>query len=195
MVVLGLIVVLTSVVCAEERDQRASLSTKDFFEAARSGQTTTVDSFLNKGMDIETRDEEIGATALYLASEKGQKGIVETLLVHGAKVNTVTAIGRRTPLHAAATREIAKLLIEKGADVNARAVGGLTPLHTVLFRYDPKVPRDVQVKIKFELIKLLIAKGADPNIKDTYLRASPMDIAVKEGNRELISIFRGEGKL
>lgn len=186
MAALGLIALLASAVCAEGH-KASNLSTKDFFKAVRSGQKPAVESFLSGGIDIEIRDEELGATALYLASEKGQKEIVEVLLAHGAKVNTLTATQRRTPLHDAATPEIAKLLIAKGADVNARAVGGLTPLHTVLFRNVP------QVKVKIELIKLLIAKGADPNIKDTYLRASPMDIAVKERDEELLSILRGEG--
>jgi ankyrin repeat protein len=189
MATLGLIALLSSVTAAEDRVQSA----KGFFEAVLSGDKPRVESFLNAGIDFEAKDDEIGATALFLACEKGHKAVVELLIARGANVNAPTAIGRRTPLHSAATPEIAKLLIEKGADVNARAVGGLTPLHTVLFRYDPKVPSVVQVKVKFELIKLLIANSADPNIKDTYLRASPMDIAVKEGNKELASILKGEG--
>lgn len=50
--------------------------------------------------------------------------------------------------------ELAKLLIEKGADVNAKEWDGSTPLHVVAFNGS------------LEFAKLLIEKGADVNCKD-----------------------------
>ncbi|MGY8732999.1 MAG: ankyrin repeat domain-containing protein [Pirellulales bacterium] len=81
---------------------------------------------------------------------------VKQHLAAGTDVNAKASNG--TPLHLAATfghKEIAELLIDKGADVNA--VGGLlgwTPLHWAA-REGRK-----------EVAELLIAKGADVNAKD-----------------------------
>src|SRR5687767_11062910 len=54
-------------------------------------------------------------------------------------VKQVDAFGA-TPLHAAATKgnvEVIKLLLEHKADVNARALGGLTPLHAAVSSNQP----------------------------------------------------------
>ena len=61
-----------------------------------------------------------------------------------------------TPLHLSTIRghkEIAELLIAKGADVNAKLQDGFTPLHYAA---------DEGHK---EVVELLIAKGADVNAK------------------------------
>lgn len=49
--------------------------------------------------------------------------------------------------------EIAKYLIENGADVNARSADGMTPLHYVN---------------NVEIAKLLVEKGSDPNAEDLF---------------------------
>ncbi|RJR12602.1 ankyrin repeat domain-containing protein [Candidatus Parcubacteria bacterium] len=59
-----------------------------------------------------------------------------------------------TPLHFAKDIDIAILLIEKGADVNAKTLGNVSPLHESAFRCNK------------EISQLLIEKGADVNAKD-----------------------------
>jgi ankyrin repeat protein len=61
-------------------------------------------------------------------------------------------------------REIAELLIAKGADVNAKGDDGSTPLHSAAW-YDRK-----------EVAELLIANGADVNAKDDG-GDTPLDMA------------------
>ena len=90
----------------------------------------------------------------------------------------------RTPLHRAAysgQKEVAKLLIAKGADVNAKNDKGKTPLlSAVMFDHKEMVEllisagADVSnadfhesvTRGHMEIAKLLIAKGADVNAKD-----------------------------
>ena len=60
-----------------------------------------------------------------------------------------------TPLHWAKNVETAKLLLDRGADVNAKNNMGDTPLH---------LAKNV------EIAKLLIEKGADVEAKDKYGR-------------------------
>ena len=72
-------------------------------------------------------------------------------------------------MHRAVTfgqKEIAELLIDKGADVNASS-GGETPLHeAALFGHK-------------EIVELLIGKGADLNAKDED-GDTPLDFAYAE---------------
>ena len=73
-----------------------------------------------------------------------------------------------TPLHIAANnghKEVAELLIAEGADVNAKGVIGITPLHYALTK---------------EIAELLIDKGADVNAKDKYERTPLHGVTTKE---------------
>ena len=65
--------------------------------------------------------------ALFDAANKGNIEAVKKHLAAGANVNAKDEDGW-TPLHFAATKEIAELLIAEGADVDAREKGGGTPL-------------------------------------------------------------------
>ena len=62
------------------------------------------------------------------AAAKGNIEAVKQYLDGGADVNAKDDFDGRTPLHEAANKEIAELLIAKGADVNAQNGGGRTPL-------------------------------------------------------------------
>lgn len=68
-----------------------------------------------------------GNTALMMAAFKGNKPAVQALLERGASVNRAGW----SPLHYAAaggSADIARMLVDRGAALNARAPGGLTPL-------------------------------------------------------------------
>ena len=101
--------------------------------------------------------------SLLEAARDGNIEAVRQHLAAGANVNAKYNTGF-TPLHHAATTEIAELLIAKGADVNAKMDNGLTPLHYAASN-DHK-----------EITELLIAAGADVNAKDDF-SGTPLDEA------------------
>jgi len=85
-----------------------------------------------------------------------------------------------TPLHAAAIRnhkEIAQLLIAKGADVNAKNKYGGTPLHYAATK---------------EIAELLIAKGANVNMREID-GSTPLDLAIKRKRTEIAELLRKHG--
>jgi ankyrin repeat protein len=120
-------------------------------EAVKLGDARMVKMLLDAGSGSEGANED-GQTALMLAIKDGDLSLVQMLVNAGANVNAVEAVQNQTPLMWAAVAprnagEMVKLLISKGAKVNARAkftdwpsqitsepraqyhsYGGLTPL-------------------------------------------------------------------
>lgn len=88
------------------------------------------------------------------------------------------------PLHHAAyycRAEAARVLIEKGADVNAKGGIGLTALHRAA------------VKDCGEVIKILLEKGADINARDTGFQYSPLEWAALSGSSNAVKLLIEKG--
>jgi ankyrin repeat protein len=102
-------------------------------------------------LDTKSAD---GYPPLGLAIFFRQPDVAKFLIECGADVNAAADNQQRVaPLHAAAAvgdRETMKLLLERGADPNARQQVDFTPLHGAASRGD------------VEMAKMLIAHGADP---------------------------------
>jgi cytochrome c len=93
------------------------------------------------------------AAAIHDAAKKGDMAAITAALDAGANINDPDAFA--TPLYYAVSRQhldAAKLLIDRGADVNAGSKVGGPPLKAAV------------AKGKIELITLLLAHGADPNV-------------------------------
>ena len=109
--------------------------------------------------------------------------------------------------------EVAKLLIEKGADVNTTISNGFTPLYVACLNGDAELVKlliekgaDVNptksdgltplygacLKGHAELVKLLIEKGADVNVT-TSNGFTPLYVACLNGDAELVKLLIEKG--
>ena len=101
------------------------------FEAAKEGNTATVNKMLLEGAAVDERGPN-DATPLIAAALAGNPDTVKTLITAGADVMARNRSGF-TPLHAAAYGghlEIVRLLLNNGSDLEARTNrAGQTPIY------------------------------------------------------------------
>jgi ankyrin repeat protein len=116
-----------------------------------------------------------GTTALLLATRQGFTDTVKALLEGGADINQLNAGDRTSPLLSAIINghfDLAKYLVEKGANPNVAAFNGVAPLFAVLnIQWAPKslYPNSKayqqQQTTYLELMQILLDQGADPNAR------------------------------
>ncbi len=134
--------------------------------------------------DIHAKDN-AGSDALCVAALHGNVEIVKALIAGGAKVDTKTTPAEFTPLHLAAWRqnpELARLLIEHGADVNARDAFGSTPLMWSAYN-DYAEPATTEVLLK---------AGADLSIRNSN-GDTAMRWARARGETAIVALLKAHG--
>uniref|UniRef100_M4ATT3 Ankyrin 3 n=1 Tax=Xiphophorus maculatus TaxID=8083 RepID=M4ATT3_XIPMA len=159
--------------------------------SSRLGKPDIVQQLLTKGAcpDATTNS---GYTPLHLAAREGHRDVAAALLDQGANLSITTKVKLVlqmfadqccnhcsfkgfTPLHVAAKYgkiEVANLLLQKNAPVDAAGKSGLTPLH-VAAHYDNQ-----------KVALLLLKQGASPHAaaKNGY---TPLHIAAKKNQMEI----------
>jgi ankyrin repeat protein len=136
---------------------------------------------LEFGADVETKDAG-GHNPLYRVAngggcEEDGQAALKLLIEHGVNVNQVTGVGGMTPLHMSARRgttKIAEVLLNAGADIEARDKGGETPLRRAVNCGQER------------MVCLLLSRGANPRSMDKNGR-TPMDAARSENVRKLLA--------
>ena len=124
-----------------------------FAEAVALGDTDRVRQMVAANPDVIHERSADGFPAAGLAIFFGHGELARWLIEQGADVNAAAHNAQKVaPVHAAAAvcdRETMRVLLERGADPNARQQAGFTPLHGAASRGD------------VEMGKLLLAHGAD----------------------------------
>ena len=150
-------------------------------EAAALGDTGRAKEILARDPAAIGARSSDGWTALHLAAFMGHAPVTRVLLDHGADLEAVStnSIANR-PLHAAlagkGSTEVIELLIARGADVNARAELGITPLHLAAARGN------------MPLTRRLIQLKADPGARMADGKR-PADFAAERGHPEVAALL------
>ncbi len=130
------------------------------------GNLAAVKKFLDQGGNVNLQDEP-GMTPLHHAVNADWKGshleMIKLLIHRGANVTAIDDT-HHAPLHLASNKETAELLIDAGADVNAKTRrDGETALFSAAHGAAQGASKSYEMYLG--LTKLLIARGADVNVK------------------------------
>ena len=156
----------------------------DIFEAAATGRVDRLQILLEQQPEGVNGYAQDGFQPLGLAAFFGHNAAVDLLLAKGAEVNSPSRNAMRvTPLHSAAAAgrlEIARSLLEHGADTNAREAGDFTALHAAA--------QNGQV----EMVELLLSYGATVDAHNEDGKTA-IDFALEKGYTRIVNLLkRGE---
>ncbi|KAJ3101504.1 hypothetical protein HDU97_001319 [Phlyctochytrium planicorne] len=154
-----------------------------------------VDFLLSRSASVNSRNAS-GLTALHVTTSLP---ILETLLKHGADVEAMSHEGL-TPLlyHCQLGRmEIVKGLIEYGADLRVRDLGGRTCLHLCAFRGYTDLVRLILAReglLSGSRDSVLVAKRSGLDVSAVSLRGNtPLHAAAEPGHREIVQMLLDAG--
>ena len=202
--------------------------------AASEGHPQVAKVLLDAGADLQARTKK-GFSALHFAARAGDIDTARLLLAAGADINIrsqpaggaarvggpsyeASISAGSTPLLVATVRAqvpMALFLLEQGADPNA-SDAGMTPLHWAVGTWESGEANPVfgftdamsgipQRKAKLELVKTLLAKGADPNVAMTQrppgfagghtdvIGATPFLLASAAADMEMMKLLLAAG--
>jgi len=202
--------------------------------ATAMGSVRRVSALLERDPALANKPNDYGWTPLHLATERGYIEVIQLLLAKGADVNAAlpnrqgtSMIGfsrcglglprRQTALHIAACLHdpmVAKLLLNAGANPDARDQNEQTPLHHAAFCSAVEVAkllldagasvaaRDglgrtplhwaADIEESVEIVRLLLQGGADPNAPEPS-GESPLGLALGSGGRGTAEVLLEAG--
>jgi ankyrin repeat protein len=154
----------------------------DIFEAAATGTQDRVEQLLHKDPGSLNSCSADGWMPLHLAVFFGRINIVHLLLNKGAQINATSKNDQRvTPLHSALANPqnatVAQLLIDSGADLNARQSEGLTPLHYA-------AANGLEL-----IVRNLMARSVDLSAKEAGGKTAH-DLAVEKGYTSIAELLK-----
>jgi ankyrin repeat protein len=159
-----------------------------------------IELLIQRGADVNLREEVVGATPLMSASMNGLTEIGELLIKNKANVNEKNYDGQ-SALHWACEQghvDFVELLIENGADVNAKCIAGpqgalndpfIGPL-LIKSTFAGGTPlMSASFKGKEEVVLLLLQNKADPTLLNDH-GESALDLAEKNGHTQVADLLK-----
>jgi uncharacterized protein len=157
----------------------------DIFEAAAIGNIAQLKNLVNQDPSHVNSYSPDGFTPLALAAYVGQKDSVEFLLAEGADPNALakneTGFTALTGAVSQNHNQIARLLVENGADVNHRYEAGFTPLMHAVYAGNE------------ELTALLLAHGADADMKNSDGKTA-ITFAQERGDEKILDLLKNRSQ-
>jgi ankyrin repeat protein len=152
--------------------------------AALRGDVEAMRLLIDRGAVIDAKNG-AGATALMAAATNGNPSAVQLLLEKGADPNLRTKLGETALGNAAGAGNTAtvKLLLDRGVDVNSRNSRGYSPL--MLAAGSDAMNADI--------VKLLLAKGADASFSADYDETA-LILASRRGDTAVTRLLGGVPK-
>lgn len=155
----------------------------DIFEATAAGDVDLVENFIQTDSTAINATYVDGFTPLGLAAYFGRVETVKYLIEQGAEVNMPAQNHAQvTPLHSAVANEhieVATILLQNGANVNAKQQNDVTALHSATHRGNKA------------LVKLLLDFSADicAKMKDSR---TPLDFARAQGLPDIEALLHAK---
>lgn len=162
-------------------DARSKLGRTPLLIAAyNDGAIEAAGLLLEKGADVNARDK-TGTSVLALAAAANNLELARILIAKGANVNNVDELGFTPLINAAGNgdhnAEMVKLLIENGAQVNAKSGDSAEIVKNGPLMLGHLTPLQLAAQANYEAAEALLKAGADINAKDVR-NATPLVFAV-----------------
>ena len=120
--------------------------------------------------------------------------------VHGFDVNVRLPNQREKAIHMATRRghlDMVTLLLDRNALINAKDVDDYRPIHHAADRMRLKGnsgnPIDPKLEEKMIIARLLIERGANINVNSAGQNHTPLDLAAREGDLEMVELLVDNG--
>lgn len=138
-----------------------------------------VERMLNEGFTLNDQDSmSWGEGVLASPANRGSREMIQLLMKHGARVPDISKWGR---FYYFKHTEIAELLLDRGMNPNHMNWHNVTMLHDMAQAGD--IPK----------AKLLLDHGADIDPIDEEYRSTPLGLAARWGNREMVQFLLARG--
>jgi cytohesin len=162
----------------------------ELFTAIQAGDLDQTKTILETNPKSANSRDESGDTPLILAARMGNKDLCEVLIAGGAVLEAQGQHG--TALHEAAIgnhKDIAELLVNRGANVNSRDKSGNTPLY---YASTFGQGRKRTNKNDWDIARLLVSRGANVNTKPGS-DDTPLHSAALYAPEEIVRLFLDNG--